>query len=44
VLEHFRGDDRGVFLHGMLSTSQLLGLIMAAGAIIMIIVLRRTRV
>jgi phosphatidylglycerol:prolipoprotein diacylglycerol transferase len=44
VLEHFRGDDRGVFLHGMLSTSQLLGLIMAAGAIIMIIVLRRARV
>jgi phosphatidylglycerol:prolipoprotein diacylglycerol transferase len=41
ILEHFRGDDRGTFLEGMLSTSQLIGLSMAVVAIVMIIILRR---
>jgi len=44
ILEHFRGDERGMFLDGMLSTSQLLGLIMAAIAIAMMLILRRRRV
>jgi len=41
VLEHFRGDDRGMFFGGMVSTSQLIGLIMAVIAIVIMIVLRR---
>lgn len=41
ILEHFRWDERGMFLGGMLSTSQLVGLIMAVIAIAMMIVLRR---
>jgi len=44
ILEWFRGDERGMFLQGMFSTSQLLGLIMAVIATAMIIVLRRRRV
>jgi phosphatidylglycerol:prolipoprotein diacylglycerol transferase len=41
VLEYFRGDERGMFLDGTLSTSQLLGLIMVVIAIAMIFILRR---
>jgi phosphatidylglycerol:prolipoprotein diacylglycerol transferase len=41
ILEHFRGDERGMFVKGMLSTSQLIGLIMAVVAIAMMIILRR---
>jgi phosphatidylglycerol:prolipoprotein diacylglycerol transferase len=44
VLEYFRGDERGMFLQGMLSTSQLFGLIMVVIAIAMVIILRRRRV
>jgi len=44
VLEYFRGDDRGMFFGGMVSTSQLIGLIIAVIAIIAMIVLRRRRV
>lgn len=44
VLEYFRGDERGMFLDGTLSTSQLLGLIMAVIAIAMMFILRRRRV
>ncbi len=43
ILEHFRGDERGMFIEGMLSTSQLIGLIMAVIAIAMIIILRRRK-
>jgi phosphatidylglycerol:prolipoprotein diacylglycerol transferase len=41
VLEYFRGDERGMFLDGMLSTSQLFGLIMAVIAIAMMLIVRR---
>ena len=44
VLEYFRGDERGMFLQGMFSTSQLIGLIMIVVAIGMVILLRRRRV
>lgn len=44
VLEYFRGDDRGMFFGGMVSTSQLIGPIIAVIAIIAMIVLRRRRV
>jgi phosphatidylglycerol:prolipoprotein diacylglycerol transferase len=44
ILEHFRGDERGMFLEGMLSTSQLIGLIAAVIAIAMMIILRRRNV
>jgi len=40
IIEFFRGDDRGMVLGGMVSTSQLVGVIMAAIAITVIIVLR----
>jgi len=43
ILEHFRGDERGMFIEGMLSTSQLIGLIMAVIAIAMMIILRRRK-
>jgi phosphatidylglycerol:prolipoprotein diacylglycerol transferase len=43
ILEHFRGDERGMFIEGMLSTSQLIGLIMAVMAIAMMIILRRRK-
>ena len=43
ILEHFRGDERGMFLGGMLSISQLIGLIMAVIAIAMMIILRRRK-
>ncbi|MBW2020073.1 MAG: prolipoprotein diacylglyceryl transferase [Deltaproteobacteria bacterium] len=41
ILEHFRGDDRGMLFGGMLSSSQFIGLIMAVIAIVMMIILRR---
>ena len=44
ILEYFRGDERGMFLQGMFSTSQLLGLIMVVIAIAMMIILRRRSV
>jgi phosphatidylglycerol:prolipoprotein diacylglycerol transferase len=44
ILEYFRGDERGMFLQGMFSTSQLLGLIMVVIAIATIIILRRRSV
>ena len=40
ILEFFRGDERGTLVADMVSTSQLIGVIMAAIAIVMIIVLR----
>jgi phosphatidylglycerol:prolipoprotein diacylglycerol transferase len=40
IIEFFRGDDRGVLIGGMVSTSQFIGVIMAAIAIGMMIVLR----
>jgi phosphatidylglycerol:prolipoprotein diacylglycerol transferase len=40
ILEFFRGDERGTLVADMVSTSQLIGVIMAAMAIAMIIVLR----
>ncbi|NVM57775.1 MAG: prolipoprotein diacylglyceryl transferase, partial [Desulfobacterales bacterium] len=40
IIEFFRGDHRGIFLGGMISTSQLIGVIMAAIAIAMLIILR----
>ncbi|NVL90029.1 MAG: prolipoprotein diacylglyceryl transferase [Desulfobacterales bacterium] len=43
ILEYFRGDDRGMFLDGMLSTSQLIGIIMAVIAIAMMIILRQRK-
>jgi len=43
ILEHFRGDERGMFIEGMLSTSQLIGLIMAVIAIAMMIILWRRK-
>ena len=44
ILEHFRGDERGMFVEGMLSTSQLIGLTVAVIAIAMMIILRRRNV
>lgn len=44
VLEYFRGDERGMFLQGMFSTSQLLGLIMMVIALSIMIILGRRRV
>jgi len=41
ILEHFRGDDRGMLFGSMLSSSQFIGLIMAVIAIVMMIILRR---
>ena len=43
ILEHFRGDERGMFIEGMLSTSQLIGLIMAVIAIAMMIILKQRK-
>ena len=43
IIEHFRGDERGMFVEGMFSTSQLIGLIMAVIAIAMMIILRRRK-
>ena len=43
ILEHFRGDERGMFVEGMLSTSQLIGLTVAVIAIAMMIILRRRK-
>ena len=44
ILEHFRGDERGMFVEGMLSTSQLIGLTVAVIAIAIMIILRRRNV
>jgi len=41
IIEYFRGDERGMFIENLLSTSQLIGLIMVAVAIVMLIVLRK---
>jgi len=43
IIEIFRGDPRGMFFGGAISTSQLLGSIMAAVAIVMLIVLKRRK-
>jgi phosphatidylglycerol:prolipoprotein diacylglycerol transferase len=43
ILERFRGDERCMFIEGMLSTSQLIGLIMAVIAIAMMVILRRRK-
>ena len=43
ILEHFRGDERGMFFGDLLSTSQLIGVIMAVIATTMMIVLRRRK-
>lgn len=43
ILEHFRGDERGMFVDGMLSTSQLIGLTVAVIAIAMMIILSRRK-
>jgi phosphatidylglycerol:prolipoprotein diacylglycerol transferase len=43
ILERFRGDERCRFIEGMLSTSQLIGLIMAVIAIAMMVILRRRK-
>ena len=43
ILEHFRGDERGMFVGGLLSTSQLIGVIMAVIATTMMIILRRRK-
>ena len=43
ILEHFRGDERGMFVEGMLSTSQLIGLTVAVIAIVMMIILKRRK-
>ncbi len=44
VIEYLRDDERGAVLGGMLSTSQLVGLIMVVIAIAMMLILRRRRV
>jgi phosphatidylglycerol:prolipoprotein diacylglycerol transferase len=44
VLEFFRGDDRGMLIQNMISTSQLIGVIMALLAVVMLIVLRKRHV
>jgi phosphatidylglycerol:prolipoprotein diacylglycerol transferase len=41
IIEFFRGDDRGVLLGAVFSTSQLIGVTMAALAIIMMMILRK---
>ena len=41
VIEFFRGDDRGMLVGGTVSTSQLIGVIMAAVAVAMLIILKR---
>ncbi|RLB96186.1 MAG: prolipoprotein diacylglyceryl transferase [Deltaproteobacteria bacterium] len=43
IIEIFRGDPRGMFFGGAISTSQLFGSIMAAVAIVMLIVLKRRK-
>ncbi|HID30319.1 MAG TPA: prolipoprotein diacylglyceryl transferase [Desulfobacterales bacterium] len=43
ILEHFRGDERGMFVGGLLSTSQLIGVVMAVIATTMLIILRRRK-
>ncbi|OEU84435.1 MAG: prolipoprotein diacylglyceryl transferase [Desulfobacterales bacterium S5133MH4] len=43
IIECFRGDDRGMFVEGMVSTSQLIGVIMAVTAIGMMIMLKRQK-
>ncbi|MBN1840990.1 MAG: prolipoprotein diacylglyceryl transferase [Deltaproteobacteria bacterium] len=43
IIEFFRGDDRGILLGGMVSISQLIGVITAAIAVAMIIVLTRRK-
>lgn len=43
ILEHFRGDERGMFVGGMLSTAQLIGLALAVIAIAMMIILSRRK-
>jgi phosphatidylglycerol:prolipoprotein diacylglycerol transferase len=44
ALEYFREDERGMFIQGMFSTSQLFGLIMVVIAIAIMIILRRRSV
>ncbi|MBW1742899.1 MAG: prolipoprotein diacylglyceryl transferase [Deltaproteobacteria bacterium] len=44
IIEYLRDDERGAVLGGMLSTSQLVGLIMVVIAIAMMLILRRRRV
>ena len=41
VIEHFRGDERGVVVGGVFTTSQLVGIIMVVIAVAVMIVLRR---
>jgi len=41
IIECFRGDDRGVLLGGVISTSQVIGVTMAVIAIAMLLLLRR---
>lgn len=41
VLEHFRGDERGVVIGGIFTTSQLIGVIMVIIAVAVMIILRR---
>ena len=40
VIEIFRGDERGMIIEGVLSTSQFIGIIMAGLAVVMLLVLR----
>jgi phosphatidylglycerol:prolipoprotein diacylglycerol transferase len=41
VIEFFRDDDRGFVLHGLLSTSQFIGLLTVIGSIFLFVYLRR---
>jgi phosphatidylglycerol:prolipoprotein diacylglycerol transferase len=41
ILEFFRGDDRGILVAGVVSISQVISLVMAVVALMMIILLRR---
>lgn len=43
IIEFFRGDDRGILLGGMISISQFIGVIAAAIAVAMIVVLTRRK-
>jgi phosphatidylglycerol:prolipoprotein diacylglycerol transferase len=43
IIEFFRGDDRGILLGGMISISQFIGVITAAIAVAMIVVLTRRK-
>jgi phosphatidylglycerol:prolipoprotein diacylglycerol transferase len=43
IIEFFRGDDRGILLGGMVSISQFIGVITAAIAVAMIVVLTRRK-